>query len=260
MATFVALSTTEHADLKLRPLEDLNDLRNQHLIPVYGIEIGAVVNKYPIVITRQDGDLSYSLSILCSLGENLSNSWIAPNGKWRGSYVPAYIRQKPFNMSLSEDDQRLVCIDTESAQLGNEGRPLLEGGKPTDLLNEIITFLDQLFDSDKVTQTVLDLLNDLELIVPLEIRIRTDGEDTSALSGIFRVDEEKLNQCDDEAWLKLKNAGAIPFIYGQILSLGNIQKMGALLQAESKDKDLIDNESLNFLFDKEDDNLNFSAL
>ncbi len=96
--------------------------------------------------------------------------------------------------------------------------------------------------------------------MPLEIRIRTDEDDTSALPGIFHVDEEKLNQCDDETWLKLKNAGAIPFIYGQILSLGNIQKMGTLLQAESKDKELIDNESLNFLFDKEDDNLNFSAL
>ncbi len=160
MATFVPLSTTDHADLKLRPLEDLNDFHNQHLIPVYGIEIGAVASRYPIVITRQDGHLSYGLSILCSLGEHLSNAWITPDGKWRGSYVPAYIRQKPFSMSLSEDDRRVVCIDTDSAQLGNEGSPLLEGGKPTDLLKEMITFLDQLFDSDKVTQTILDLLND----------------------------------------------------------------------------------------------------
>ena len=108
MATFVPLSTTDHADLKLRPLEDLNDFRNKYLIPVYGIEIGAVASRYPIVISLEDGDHCYSLSILCSVVENLSNMWITPNGKWRGAYIPACIRQGPFRMSLSEDDQRVV--------------------------------------------------------------------------------------------------------------------------------------------------------
>lgn len=260
MATSVPFSSRDHAGLKLRPLEDLKDFRNQCLIPVYALEIGTVASRYPIVISRQDSDLSYRLSILCSLGEKLSNTWIAPNGKWRGSYVPAYFRQKPFNLLLSDEDQRVVCIDTDSTQLGTEGSPLVEGGEPTELLEKTIAFLDQLFDSDKVARKALDLLNDLELIVPLEIQVKADGSDTSSMSGIFRIDEEKLNQCDDESWLKLKNAGAIPIIYGQLLSLGNIQKMVALLKSEAKNKELIDSESFNFLVDKENDNLNFDKL
>ena len=260
MATFVPLSTTDHGDLNLRPLEHLNDFRNKYLIPVYGIEIGAIASRYPIVISLEDGDHCYSLSILCSLGENLPNLWITPNGKWRGSYIPACIRQGPFRMSLSEGDQRVVCIDTDSELLGTEGSPLVEGGEPTDLLKEIIDFLDQLFDSDKVTQTILDLLNDLELIVPLEIQLKGDEGDTSSLPGVFRVDEEKLNQCDDETWLKLKNAGAIPLIYGQIVSLGNIRKMTALLQREGENKELMDSGSLNYLFDEGSDSISFDKL
>ncbi len=229
-------------------------------MPVYGVEIVTLSRMVPLVISRQETDSAYSLSILCSLGEGFSNVWITPDGKWEGGYVPACIRQSPFSLLLSEDGQRVVCIDEDSNRLGSEGQCLLEGGEPTEFLNEQIAFLNVLFDNGQGTQALLDLLDELDLITPLTINVKhPDGEDSS-LKMIFRVDEEKLNNCDDEAWLKLRHAGAISLIYGHLLSLGHIQKMAALLPDAPKNKELIDSESLNFLFDKESDNLNFDKL
>ena len=260
MATFVPLSTTDHADLKLRPLEDLNDFRNKYLIPVYGIEIGAVASRYPIVISRQDGDHCYSLSILCSLGEKAENVSITPEGKWLGPHVPAFIRQGPFNMVLSKDDKKVLCADIDSPQFGTEGVPLFEEGEPTKFLKQVRDFISELFDNSLMTKVVLDLLNDLELIMPFEIKLKDRRGDASCLQGMFRIDEGKLNQCDDESWLQLRNAGAMPLIYGHLVSLGNIQSLADILRIKDQQTELAESESINFMFEMEDDNLNFDGL
>ena len=109
-------------------------------------------------------------------------------------------------------------------------------------------------------KVVLDLLNDLELIAPLEITLKDLRGDVSTLQGMFRIDEEKLNQCDDESWLQLKNAGAIHLIYGHLWSLGHIQSLADILRIKDQQTELADSENLNFLFGMEDDNLNFDGL
>lgn len=260
MTTFVPLSKTDHADLKLRPWENLNEYRNQYLLPIYGLEISFLARRYPIVISRQANDQSYGLSILCSLGENSTNAWITPDGKWLGPHVPACIQQKPFNMLLSKDGEKLVCIDTDSPLFGTEGTPLIEDGEPTEFLIAMIKYLSRLFDNGKMTQAILDLLSDLDLIEPLKINIKKADGTISSLPDIFRIDEGKLNETDDETWLKLKNQGAISLIYGHFLSLGNIAKLVDVLKASAPLNELVNSEGLDSLFSTDDGNLNFDDL
>ena len=260
MTTLVPLSTSDHAGLKFQPAKDLSDIRNQHLVPIYSSEITVLGRLHPIVITRLDSESSYGLSILCSLTEKAENVSITSDGKWVGPHVPAFIRQRPFDMVLSKDDQKVLCADIDSPQLGTEGIPLFEEGEPTKFLKQVRDFLSGLFDNGVMTRTVLDSLGDLELIAPLEITLKDLRGDVSTLQGMFRIDEEKLNQCDDESWLQLKNAGAIPLIYGHLWSLGHIQSLADILRRKDQQTELADSENLNFLFGMEDDNLNFEGL
>ncbi len=257
MTTFVPLSKTTHADLKLRPWDNLNEYRNQYLLPIYGLEISVLARRLPIVISRRNNDPSYGLSILCSLGENFSNGWITQDGKWLGTSVPACIQQSPFNMLLSKDGEKVMCIDTDSPRLGSEGSPLIEDGEPTEFLLTMTKYLSHLFDNGKMTQAILGSLSDLDLIVPLKIDIKGADGTISSLPDIFRVDEAKLNETDDETWLKLKNLGAISLIYGHFLSLGNIQKLADVLKGNSLLNELADSESLDSLFSTDDGNLKF---
>lgn len=260
MATVVPLSTIDHSDLKFQPLSDLSDFRTQHLIPIYSSEITVLGRRYPIVITRQDGESSYGLSILCSLAKIAENVSVSPDGKWIGPHVPAFIRQGPFDMVLSKDNKKVLCVDLDSPQLGAEGLALFERGEPTKFLSQVRDFLSGLFDNSVMTKTVLDLLNDLKLIMPLEIKLKGHRGEVTSLQGMFRVDEEKLNQCDDESWLALKNTGAIPFIYGHLWSLEHIETLAKVLSIRDQQAELAESDSLNFMLETEDDNLNFDGL
>ena len=262
MTTIVPLSTIDHADLRFQPLKDLGYIRNQHLLPIYSSETAVLGRRHPIVISRQDSESSYGLSILCSLGEKAENVSITPEGKWLGPHVPAFIQQGPFNMVLSKDDKKVLCADIDSPQFGTEGVPLFEEGEPTKFLKRVRDFVSELFDNSLMTKTILGLLNDLELIMPFEIRLkdRRGDADASCLQGMFRIDEGKLNQCDDESWLQLKNAGAMPLIYGHLVSLGNIQSLADILRIKEQQTELAESERVNFMFEMEDDNLNFDGL
>ena len=260
MTRFIPLSKEEHAELKLKPLEDLFDFSSEHLLPIYGAEVVQLSRMVPIVISRKEKDPAYSLSILCSIGGSSPNVWITPDGKWMGDYVPACILHSPFTMLLSEDNQRRVlCIDEDSNRLGPEGQSLLEGGEPTEFLSQQIASLNSLFDNGKQTQALLDLIDELNLIVPLTINVkREDGED-STLEMIFRVDEQKLNNCEDETWLKLKHAGAMSLIYGHLISLGHIKTVARLHSIRSGSVQT-NMEPLDTLFGEEEGNLNFDGL
>ena len=164
-------------------------------------------------------------------------------------------------MLLFEGDKKVLCADIDSPQFGTEGLALFEEGVPTKFLTQVRDFLSELFDNSVMTKTILGLLNDLELIMPFEIKLKDQrGDGSSCLQGIFRIDEGKLNQCDDESWLQLKNAGAMPLIYGHLLSLGNIQSLANILRIKDQQTELGESESINFMFETEDDNLNFDGL
>jgi hypothetical protein len=61
-----------------------------------------------------------------------------------------------------------------------------------------------------------------------------DGDQEKPITGLYRVDEAKLNTLADESFLKLRKAGSLPIAYGQLLSMGNIQifeKLSTMHQA-----------------------------
>ena len=80
--------------------------------------------------------------------------------------------------------------------------------------------------------------------------------------GAFRIDEERLNNMDDKEWLLLKNEGALPLIYGQLLSMGNLKVLLSNLQAKYNYAAEVETltDALDFSLGDDEDNLTFDEL
>ena len=93
--------------------------------------------------------------------------------------------------------------------------------------------------------------------------VRRDKEKETPIKGVFRIDEAKLNQLEDEQWLTLRRVGAMPLIYGQLLSMGNLRKLQKIMQHKT---DLLANnavtaENLDAFFGEDGDSaLNFDSI
>jgi hypothetical protein len=61
-----------------------------------------------------------------------------------------------------------------------------------------------------------------------------DGDQEKPVTGLFRIDEARLNALDDEGFLKLRKAGGLSIAYAQLLSMNNIQMLAQLAEARAQ--------------------------
>ena len=261
MVNYVPLSKHNHVNQHIVSFKDLKSLDKQLTLPVYGAEVSRLALQFPLGFVRQ-GE-GFALHLLCSIAAELGNAFITEEGKWLGAYLPAIIRQRPFTIIPNEQGEKVVCIDEESTLLGDNGSPLFEDGEPTEFLNAMIGFLEQLHVNGLGTQKAIDLMASFDLIVPWEIKVKQSEEKEVPVEGVFKIDEVKLNQLDDSNWLALKNVGAMPVIYGQLLSMHNLGTLIQILKHKvnkRSSKPITTDNLQTFFGEDENDALNFDGI
>jgi len=60
------------------------------------------------------------------------------------------------------------------------------------------------------------------------------GTGEQQIAGLFRTDEAALNQLPGEALLEVRQAGALPLAYCQLLSMQHLPLLGGLIEAHAK--------------------------
>ncbi|SVC47666.1 uncharacterized protein METZ01_LOCUS300520, partial [marine metagenome] len=182
MPTLVPITYEEHSEIRIKPLEGLAEFTNVSLLPIYDVEIPKLAVSCPLVVVPE-GE-GYTLSLLCSLSNDMPNAWIDHEGKWVGGYLPAIIRQRPFTCLKNKEDKLLVCIDEDSPLVGDEGTPLFENESPTEYLNKMKEFITILYNSGQRTGRVMKLLHDLDLITSWEIQLSNQGGTSGKIEGL----------------------------------------------------------------------------
>jgi hypothetical protein len=180
------------------------------------------------------------------------------------------LQQYPFSTALLPDGSLAVCIDEESPRLSADGTALFEGEEPSEELKEVVDRLKKLHRSGEATQAILDALKDMGLISPWEPKISLHDSKIAVISGLYRIDEAALNELDDSDWLALRKIGAFGLIYGQLLSMKNMNKLTLLQNAkiqssQRRDSDLLvsqSDEDIELQFDSEAESgtINFDNL
>lgn len=162
------------------------------------------------------------------------NLFVAPDGRWLASYVPAAYRGYPFNLANNQEGQQVLCINEDSGLVSDtDGEPFFDdAGEPSKAVKDVLNFLTQVFGNRQSTQNVCAALHQQNLIQPWPIKLQSDaGEQT--VDGLFRIDEAALNQLSAEGLDALRQAGALPVAYCQLLSMQHLEKLGQLAQAHA---------------------------
>ena len=102
--------------------------------------------------------------------------------------------------------------------------------KPSQVVKDILNFLNSVEASRTLTQVAVDALADAGLIIPWEINLKQD-EEVVPVKGLFQVDKAALNKMDDEDFLTVRKAGGLPVAYAQLLSKNQtdvLERLGQL--------------------------------
>lgn len=166
------------------------------------------------------------------------NLFVAPDGRWIGRYVPSIYRGYPFALANTEDGRQVLCFNDESGLLSEfEGEPFFDGeGKPTKAINDILNFLMQVAASRQATERICAVLAQHGLIQPWPIQLKQPGEEGQgrSLEGLFRIDETAFNQLDAASLDAVRQAGALPLLFCQLLSMQHLPALGELAKAHQE--------------------------
>lgn len=162
------------------------------------------------------------------------NLFVNHEGRWLGGYIPAVYRGYPFLLADIEDGRQVLCInDTHGAVSETEGEYFFGlDEQPTEAIKEVLNFLNQLAANRVGTLNVMAVLQKHQLISPWPIKLQSADLHEQAVEGLYRVDEVALNNLPAEAFEEVRQSGALPLIYCQLLSMQHLQTLGKLAQAQ----------------------------
>jgi len=221
------LDPAKHSDLKIVP-SDYTHIAEQHIVPVTLHEIGRAATEYPIVFVKNSDTGEFQSVAMLGLkpGQNLS----VKDGKWLGLYIPAVIRDYPLGLVLNPDvkDKVWIGIREQSKDVStSEGQALFEAEKETPFLEARKQELISHYEQDQATRGILGFLAEQGLLVSQTLTVDVAGEKRN-INGLYLIDEQKLNQLSDEAFLELKKRGILGPIFGHLGSLNQVNRLARM--------------------------------
>jgi hypothetical protein len=235
MPPLTAISQKTHAGKSWKRYDSYVFASKAHLAPLAGAEIPKAVSSLPIAFVRQQD--RFSLVAVLSLKPG-TNNFLNKDGQWLGRYVPAVFRAYPFMLAPAEGRKELVlCVNDASGLIMDDtsAEPFFDAdGQLAGPVKKIMNFLSQIEQNRAMTHQSVSALADAKVIEEWPLKIQYNDQKTP-VSGLYRVDDAKLNALPDDRFLKLRRTGSLIIAYGQLMSMGNIrvfEKLAPLHQAE----------------------------
>src|SRR3954466_7155992 len=116
----VPVSASRHRNYSVEPVSGYGFSAGINAVPLMAVEFLRAAAEYAIVFTTAGDEIAPAVVLGLHGNQNL---YLAPDGKWKAKYLPAFLRRYPFVFSTSEDQKTLtLCIDEGYAGLNQEGR------------------------------------------------------------------------------------------------------------------------------------------
>ncbi len=197
-------------------------------IPISYAEFTAASHDYPIVFaSADDGKTFLPMAVLgLTNGENL----FLRNGVWdHGVYLPAYVRRYPFcmarvNIDKVEQTDRLICVEKEF--LDEKGETMFDAeGKAVPHWQPIEKLLQEYEADTERSREMSSILADYALLEPFVMQAQTKAGAEINLSGMFRVEEKRLEPLNAAQHKNLIRKGVMGRIYAHLISLENFGRL-----------------------------------
>ena len=223
----IALNSQTHRNLKIKPSDEgLKFSGKTNSVLLAGIEFPEACKHFPIVFAKVAGQQVLPMALLGF--RNLENLFVDAGGRWKGEYVPAYIRRYPFVLARTGDGKKFtVCIDETYPGFGaDEGQPLFNAsGEPTEYLKSVLAFLQDYQAQLERTDSFLKTLRKFDLLMDVAANVKLSGGKRYSMAGLMMVDERKLQALPDEKILRLFRSGELAWIYSHLISISNFRRL-----------------------------------
>jgi len=262
MPPIVPISIERHANKKWRRPTDYKFASSISMIPIVDAELNSAGLAMPLAFIQAQGN--FTLVAILSLAPN-RNLLVAPDGRWLGAYIPAYFRAHPF-MSVPKEraGESVVAVDEGSSLIvGAEvpGEDFFDAdGNVSSAFRQVIGFLKGLDARRRATNAAVSALAAASVLQPWPLVVKTEqGEQT--IRSLHCINERALSGLADDVYLRLRASSALPIAYAQRLSMGMLNLLNRLAQAQVTlaRQSIVDlPESLDSIFKlKEDDTIKF---
>jgi SapC len=232
MATPVPLNNVDHADVRVRTGHGgaFGDAVNQVL--AFPTEFDSLQREYPILFTRDDGELKVIVLLGLQKDENL---FLGPSG-WDACYVPAVQQRGPFSIAMERGEggrpQSTLFVDLEHARItADDGEALfLKHGGETPYLQHVRTLLRILHIGAAAAPHMIAAFEDLKLIEPVALELTVSEGVTLDLEDYFTISPARLAQLRGAELDALHQDGFLAPAFAIAASLSNVQALVARKQ------------------------------
>ena len=233
MRNFQAITFERHGNLRWQRPPNYAFAAHETVVPLVASELPKAIMSLPIAFIEQAAGYAPA-AVLSLLPDN--DLFVGKNGHWAGDYIPSAFRAYPVRLLNTDDGQQALCNDEGNGRVGDgpEGETFFaDDGQPTQALLDILNFLTQSEQSRLATAAACAVLQKHSLICPWPITLKGRTNDHQ-IAGLFRIDEAALNLLPEEAMLEVRDAGALPIAYCQLLSMQHLPLLGQLIDAHAK--------------------------
>lgn len=233
------LDAKRHATLGLNDSADYRFAAGANAIPVHVGEFALIARDYPVVFVGAGRPMPVAI---VGIRQN-ENLFLERNGAWRaGRYIPAYVRRYPFLFLRNDQQNQLIlCVDRASERVSeNAQNPFFDGDQPSEFTKKALEFTSSVQQQFVATERLAELLQEHELLVPQQRTFRLYTGEQRALTDFHVVDEKKFNELDEQAFVALRNSGALGAVYCHLVSLNSwvslVHRANALLQDAEEER------------------------
>jgi hypothetical protein len=223
----VPLDAKKHAGLGIdrRGLRRFTSANNSFAITLP--EFFYAARHYPLVFVKS-GDGEMGASVITGLRPK-QNLFVDARGDWlEQTYVPASVRRFPFHAVNSSAgprrDKKLILVD-ESGLCASTEAFFDSSGLATARWKESETFIADYIAAQQRTADFCACLGELDLLEPFDAQVNPRRQDSLRVTGMHRVNEERLNRLPAKTIRGLMQRGDMSRIYAHLISLENFAKL-----------------------------------
>lgn len=223
----VALDKEKHKGLGLTSRSRHAFAASLNGIYVVAAEFVQAARHYPIVFAQDSKTGSFIPLAITGLVQD-QNLFIGDDGQWlKDVYVPAFVRRWPFyGVQITSDEAKqgnlLICVDETGLEASD--KPIFtEDGTPSEEFGPIQTLISEMEGARQATERLCEDVRELGLLEPFEAHAFPKQGREMRLRGMFRVNEDKLNELQTRDVKRLMKRGELSRIYAHLMSMDNFK-------------------------------------
>lgn len=232
MANHVLLDNVNHRDLRVRKVYAPGEGYDVNVARVFPSEFIAVQREYPMLFMKNTETGNFEVVALLGF-ENGENLFLGSPG-WDADFIPLSIQRQPFLIGFQHQEVDgvptqvpVIHIDLDHPSVStDEGEPLFlaQGGEGPHL-ERMASVLKAIHEGHEQSENFARTLVGLELIESVKIEVEFGDGSKQSLSGLFKINEERLAGLSGNALEVLNSSGQLQSVYLMLASLSSMSRL-----------------------------------